>query len=67
MQVVNETTLLKRITTHTRMQSSLKLSINFYQQVKFTRPLTSQDCGSLVTYWRFHQLIDPTASEKATD
>ena len=41
------------------MPSSLKLymSINFYQQVKFTRPLTLQDCGSPVlltvspTYW----------------
>ena len=37
--------------------SSLKLSINFYQQVKFTRPLTLQDCDSPVlltvspTYW----------------
>ena len=40
-----------------KVQSSLTLSINFYQQVKFTRPLTLQDCGSPIlltaspTYW----------------
>ena len=43
------------------------MSINFYEQVKFTRPLTLQDCGSPILLTVSPAYWSATASEKATD
>ena len=66
MQVVNETTLLKTNNSTHKNAKFTKVADQFLSSSKVHSP-THLKTVVLRSYWLFHQLIDPTASEKATD
>ena len=67
MQAENEINVFKhRITPHTQMLHSLKFSKSISIDKSSVLTRSPNKTVVLRSYWRFHQLIDPTASEKAT-